>query len=123
MESFSTTMTAPSGKITLFVRVWKKWGTAYKELDVNLDAISLVGKPTKGVVVIPPVSKPPVVVVPGDKTPPVVVVPPVEKPVVTPLTCGGTNLTQWRLRGRFRQWCGQGLDLVPQWRCGSLWVL
>lgn len=91
MQSFSTTMIAPSGKITLFIRVWKKWGTAYKELDVNLDAISLVGKATTGVVVIPPVTKP-VVVVPGDKTPPVVVVPPVEKPVVTPLTCGGTNL-------------------------------
>src|SRR5690606_32481377 len=29
--------------ITLFVRVWKKWGVAYEEVDVNLDAISLTG--------------------------------------------------------------------------------
>lgn len=92
MQSFSTTLVAPSGKITLFIRVWKKWGTAYKELDVNLDAISLVGKPTKGVVAIPP-AKPPVVVIPGDKTPPVVVVPPAEKPVAAaPAACGGANL-------------------------------
>lgn len=53
LESFSTTFKAPGPKITLFIRVWKKWGTAYKELDVNLDAISLVGKAvTKPVVVI-----------------------------------------------------------------------
>lgn len=47
MESFSTTLKAPSAKLTLFVRVWKKWGSAYKELDVNLDAISLTGKVVK----------------------------------------------------------------------------
>jgi LysM repeat protein len=29
--------------ITLFIRVWKKWGVPFQELDVNLDAISLVG--------------------------------------------------------------------------------
>jgi len=110
MQSFSTTLTAPSGKITLFIRVWKKWGTVYKELDVNLDAISLVGKATKGVVVIPPVTKPPVVVVPGVKTPPVVVVPPVGKPVVvTPLTCGGTNLIQnGNFEGGFVNGVGKG---------------
>lgn len=44
LESFTTQFAAPSGKITLFFRAWKKWGTAYRELDINLDAISLVGK-------------------------------------------------------------------------------
>ena len=29
--------------ITLFIRVWKKWGVPFQELDVNLDAITLVG--------------------------------------------------------------------------------
>lgn len=64
MENFVTAFKAPSSKITLFVRVWKKWGTVYKELDVNLDAISLVGK-----IVKPPVpSKPSVTIVPGSGT-------------------------------------------------------
>lgn len=58
MESFTGVLKAPSAKITLFIRVWKKWGTAYKELDVNLDAISLVGK----------VVKPPVTGKPGGST-------------------------------------------------------
>ena len=43
MQSFSSSLVAPSDKITLFVRVWKKWGTTEKELDVDLDAISLWG--------------------------------------------------------------------------------
>jgi len=43
MESYSTSVKATSDRLTLFVRVWKKWGTARKELDVNLDAISLKG--------------------------------------------------------------------------------
>lgn len=43
MESYSTSITATSPRLTLFVRVWKKWGTARRELDVNLDAISLKG--------------------------------------------------------------------------------
>ena len=49
MESFSTNITATSTRLTLFVRVWKKWGTVGRELDVNLDAISLRGAmPTGG---------------------------------------------------------------------------
>lgn len=47
MESYAATLKAPGAKLTLFIRVWKKWGTAYKELDVNLDAISLTGKVVK----------------------------------------------------------------------------
>jgi hypothetical protein len=43
MESYSTNIKATSTRMTLFVRVWKKWGTVSRELDVNLDAISLKG--------------------------------------------------------------------------------
>ena len=43
MKNYSVEFEAPSAKITVFVRAWKKWGTAMKELDVNLDAIKLVG--------------------------------------------------------------------------------
>jgi len=90
--SFSTTFQAPSSKATIFVRVWKKWGSPYKELDVNLDAISLVGKgpikvkpPKDGVIVVPP--KDGVIVVPPpDHGDGVVVVPPVVG------ACGGPNL-------------------------------
>lgn len=49
LQSYATKFQAPSSQITLFFRVWKKWGTVYKELDVNLDAISLVGKAVKPV--------------------------------------------------------------------------
>lgn len=41
-SEYQTTLTAQSDQITLFIRVWKKWGLTNEELDVNLDAISLV---------------------------------------------------------------------------------
>jgi len=43
MDFYSTSIEATGNRLTLFVRVWKKWGTANRELDVNLDAISLKG--------------------------------------------------------------------------------
>ncbi|MGE5265703.1 MAG: hypothetical protein ACM3S0_20180 [Acidobacteriota bacterium] len=43
MSKFTTTFTAPTNKITLFVRALKKWPTRYRTLFVNLDAISLTG--------------------------------------------------------------------------------
>ncbi|MEJ2212356.1 MAG: hypothetical protein P8129_25490 [Anaerolineae bacterium] len=43
IDSFSTSVEATGPRLTLFVRAWKKWGTVGRELDVNLDAISLVG--------------------------------------------------------------------------------
>ena len=36
-------MAATGAKITVFVRVWMKWGTPYREVDFNLDGISLFG--------------------------------------------------------------------------------
>ena len=107
---YSTTFMAPSSKATIFVRVWKKWGTPHKELDVNFDAISLVGKgaivvkpPKGGVIVIKP-PKDGVVVVPptggGDST---VVVPPVAA------TCGGANLlANGNFEGGFANGVGKG---------------
>ena len=82
LQAFSAKLTAPSDKITLFVRVWKKWGTATKELDVNLDAISLFGAAVKQ----PVVPAGPVVVLPG----PVVIPGAVALPP-TPAACGGAN--------------------------------
>ncbi len=43
MEAYTVEFKAPAEKITLFVRAWKKWGTVGRELDANLDAISLTG--------------------------------------------------------------------------------
>lgn len=43
MEEYSTSITATGDALTLFVRVWKKWPTASREVDLNLDAISLKG--------------------------------------------------------------------------------
>jgi LysM repeat protein len=90
--NFSTTFQAPSSKATIFIRVWKKWGSPYKELDVNLDAISLVGKgpvvikpPKDGVIIVPPQDSV-IVVPPADGGDSVVVVPPAGE------TCGGANL-------------------------------
>jgi len=76
LQSFSTKFTAPSDQITLFIRIWKKWGTPYKELNVDLDAISLFGPAVKP----PVVPAGPVVVLPG----PVVTLPP-------PAACGGPS--------------------------------
>jgi hypothetical protein len=43
MDAFSASITAGGPRMTVFFRVWKKWGTLNRELDVNLDALSLVG--------------------------------------------------------------------------------
>ncbi len=42
-SSYSGKVTATSGKITVFVRVLMKWGTPYREVDFNIDGISLFG--------------------------------------------------------------------------------
>lgn len=98
LQSFSTSFVAPSDRITIFIRLWKKWGTVYREVDFNVDAISLwgpaVAAPTpSGVLVIPPPGdqkppKPPIVV-----QPPIVVPPPAPKPLpIPPGACAGPNL-------------------------------
>lgn len=42
-EGFARGLTATSDKLTVFIRVWKKFGTHGQEGDINLDAVSLVG--------------------------------------------------------------------------------
>jgi len=42
-NEYTTQVKAQSDRLTVFVRVWKKWGVWYRELDVNLDGISLFG--------------------------------------------------------------------------------
>ena len=42
-SSFLTKFRSEADYVTIYVRVWKKWGVANEELDVNLDAIALVG--------------------------------------------------------------------------------
>lgn len=89
LQSFATTFTAPNSRITLFIRAWKKWGTAYKELDVNIDAVSLTGQ----VVQQPGQIASPVVVLPGPAVQQPVAQPPTPAAPPPPaLTCGGGSL-------------------------------
>lgn len=90
LQSYSTTFVAPGSKITLFIRAWKKWGVAYKELDVNIDAVSLTGQ----VVRQPAQIANPVVVLPGVAAqPPVQAVPPIAiLPPAPALVCTGATL-------------------------------
>ncbi len=42
-SGFMGQIMAKEEALTLYIRVWKKWGVPNEEIDVNLDAISLVG--------------------------------------------------------------------------------
>ena len=46
-NNYMTVLSAPAEYATLYIRVWKKWGVANEELDVNLDAISLTAMGVK----------------------------------------------------------------------------
>jgi LysM repeat protein len=87
-SSYSTKVTPTTGRLTVFVRLQRKWGDWYEETDLNLDAISLFGPVGYPPVVEPPIAKPPIV------HPPVVYPPIVQPPVVTQptLVCDGPNL-------------------------------
>jgi LysM repeat protein len=61
-SEYTTTVTARGSRLTVFVRVWKKWGDWYREVDVNVDAISLIGPAPAAVSVNFPVPPPPVVI-------------------------------------------------------------
>ncbi|NOZ29976.1 MAG: LysM peptidoglycan-binding domain-containing protein [Chloroflexi bacterium] len=56
-SQYETNVVAQGSKLTVFVRVWKKWGDWYRELNVNLDAISLTG-PVPVAMAAPPTSTP-----------------------------------------------------------------
>ncbi len=68
-SEYQTSVTARGPRMTVFIRVWKKWGDWYREVDVNLDAISLTGL----AVAAPPM-------------------PPGPPPPAPPLACTGPNL-------------------------------
>lgn len=96
LQSFSAKFTAPSDKITLFIRVWKKWGTVYRELDVNLDAISLFGPVVKDSVIVITTTAPATTTAPTPVT-------------ATPATCGGANfLANGDFEGGFVGGVGKG---------------
>ena len=42
-SDFRTGLIPGADVITIYIRVWKKWGIPFQELDVNLDSIALVG--------------------------------------------------------------------------------
>ncbi len=42
-QSFGTTLQAEADYVTIYIRAWKKWGVGNEEIDINFDAISLVG--------------------------------------------------------------------------------
>jgi LysM repeat protein len=107
MSSYSTKVVPTSGRLTVFVRLQRKWGTWYEETDLNVDSISLFGptgrppvhppvKPPEQPSAKPPVAHPPVrpPVQPPAEHPPVQlpeVHPPVKPPVVE-VVCEGPNL-------------------------------
>lgn len=41
-NSYSANFLAQESSVTLYIRVWKKWGTTNEEIDINFDDISLV---------------------------------------------------------------------------------
>lgn len=43
LSGYTAVITARDEHLTLYVRVWKKWGVPNEEIDVNLDAIALTG--------------------------------------------------------------------------------
>ena len=43
LSGYTAVITARDEQMTLYVRVWKKWGVPNEEIDVNLDAIALTG--------------------------------------------------------------------------------
>jgi len=97
MQSYTTRFTAPAGGHTT-IALWglKKWATLERELDVNIDNVTLRAcgwTPVQPPVVHPPVVYPPVVH-PPVVYPPVVKPPVVYPPVSKPGTCSAWYTVQ-----------------------------
>ena len=58
MSDYSTKFMAEDDYITVYVRVWKKWGIPGEEIDLNLDSISLTGPAVGGYYVPAPQPQP-----------------------------------------------------------------
>ncbi len=98
-------VTAQGDRLTVFIAGRMKWGDWNREVDFDIDNVSLQGPPPPPmpvdppVVVIHPPHHPPA---PGHPHPPVVVIPPTQPPVMAPpmwppivppqLVCDGPNL-------------------------------
>lgn len=84
-SSYSTKIKAESSHLTVYIRVWKKWGVPEQELDVNLDAISLTGpfSGSKPAATATPTPKPGYTAAPTATAP---------APTVVAASCGGPNL-------------------------------
>lgn len=51
IQSYAHGVTPTSDKLTVFIRVWKKFPTVGEEANINIDAVSLVGPAPAGLVV------------------------------------------------------------------------
>jgi len=94
-SSYTTAVTASSSRLTLFIRVWKKWGDWYRELDVNIDRVSLVGPAAAPAVMprvgdVPPPPEPTVAPPPSLVLPPPPTAPAAALPAIA--ACTGPNL-------------------------------
>lgn len=108
--SYSTRLMAESDYLTLYIRVWKKWGVPEEEIDINLDAISLVGPAPYGYW-DPPVHKP----YPKPDYPPIVY-PPV-KPFPAPIPGGACIGQELVYNGGFEH----GFNGVAVGHVGKSW--
>jgi LysM repeat protein len=57
-KDFSTDLMAEDDVITVYLRVWKKWGVPDEEIDINFDAVALTGPSPAGYWTPPAPSKP-----------------------------------------------------------------
>jgi LysM repeat protein len=125
-SNFSTSLRADADYVTIYIRAWKKWGVGNEEIDINLDAISLLGpspyyqqpvhpiypehKPVQPIVPLPePI--PPVTTKPF---PPNCVSPCVPQPLPPVGVCAGPNLVY---NGSFES----GFNPVAVGHVGNSW--
>ncbi len=139
-SSFSTKLTAEADYLTVYIRVWRKWGVPEEEIDVNLDAIALNGPspykhghhgdvvvkpvgPTYDTpvvsdkpVVIPPAGTDSAVVIPPAATAPPVVIPPAPTAPAVVIPPAGCTV-EFVYNGGFEQ----GFNPVADGHVGKGW--
>jgi LysM repeat protein len=133
-SSYSTNIRADSDYVTVYIRAWKKWGVGNEEIDINLDAISLLGpspyyqhpltpiypdvRPVQPIVPlpepIPPITTKPLPPVTGIPQPPSCVSPCVPQPLPPIGVCAGPNLVN---NGNFEA----GFNPVAVGHVGNSW--
>lgn len=96
-QSYSAHVTAAGKKLTLFIRVRMKWGTWFREVDVNLDDISLVGPlpdPKAAGITPTPTATPMPTATPYPTPTPAPAATPTPAAAAPTVTCQGTNLVR-----------------------------